>query len=321
MNNLPQLTVPGDRENLVLRVNELYHDYQSSAFDVVHTYRHSVESQFWSRTVVPILLSERKERGVDLCSGTGYVPRLLLKELPSKSSIACVDISAGALRTARRELQEFGTRAEFLAADASSVPLPDACADWVSMNAALHHMPSPEAVLREVNRLLKPGGLFCLGHEPNRLFFSSRRLVATERVIWHAFWYLSPSRNVRRIRRICGHRTKEVQRESPDNLDAINSQLLAEKYISQPLTLNELRHLVDIHADADGEDEHVKGFNVKYLIERCFPQYEVVSIQYTDYGGDMLRKVHSLRRVFDGAMRLLAPQGGRLFSWILRKVG
>ena len=46
------------------------------------------------------------------------------------------------------------------------------------MNAALHHIPAPENVLREIDRVLKPGGRFCLGHEPNAAFFNFARRVA-----------------------------------------------------------------------------------------------------------------------------------------------
>lgn len=53
-----------------------------------------------------------------------------------------------------------------LAGDAYRTPFPDATFDVVLGNGALHHMPEPDKVAREIKRVLKPGGVF-FGREPN----------------------------------------------------------------------------------------------------------------------------------------------------------
>jgi SAM-dependent methyltransferase len=64
--------------------------------------------------------------------------------------------------------------------EASSLRLPDGCADLVSMVRVLHHLPDPTAELRELHRVLKPGGLAIIevanvAHAMNRLRYLLRR--------------------------------------------------------------------------------------------------------------------------------------------------
>jgi ubiquinone/menaquinone biosynthesis C-methylase UbiE len=302
---------------LVSRVNELYHDLQASSFNQLHVLRHRVERKFWLRHVVPRLSEGNAKFGVDLCTGTGFVPLALLGSLKSDVRMLCVDLSQGTLARAKAVLQDFEDRATFHAGSAVSLPLSDNAADWVSMNAGLHHISDPISVLREVGRVLKPGGLFCLGHEPNADFFSSKFLFGLERVIWHLFWYLSPVRNFKRLRRKLGW--KDEQYEAHEHLGEINNVLLRESLIESPLSLAELRNLVDVHTHGDDDDKHKTGLHVDELIRNAFPTYTVEVVIYGDYGGEMLRKHLWLRGLFDGLMRILFPGKGRLFSWILRK--
>ena len=43
----------------------------------------------------------------------------------------------------------------------------------LTVNSFLHHVYDYRAVLREIDRVLKPGGYLVLAHEPNREFFRS----------------------------------------------------------------------------------------------------------------------------------------------------
>lgn len=303
--------------SLSLRVNELYHDLQASSFNEVHRHRHQIEGRFWSRVVAARLLQADASFGVDLCTGTGFVPRVLLSCLPRKVRILCVDLSPVTLSQAKATLEEFEGQVSFHAGDAASLPLAAESADWVSMNAGLHHIPAPSSVLREVHRILKPGGWFCLGHEPNAAFFSSSVLVGIERLIWHLFWYTSPRRNIGRIKRKLGRQGEQY--EAHEHLDAINEALLREHLIQRPLTLAELRKLVDVHTHGKGEREEKTGFHAAELLREAFPDYSVELLIHGDFGGEMLRRHRLLRSAFDAVMGVAFPGKGRLFSWVIRK--
>lgn len=92
-----------------------------------------------------------------------------LELLRSGYRLVETDIAPGQLAEARR-LQEAGGFAEVsahLLADAESLPFSDASFDGACMVASLHHFPDPLSALAEARRVLRPGGVFVLGTEPN----------------------------------------------------------------------------------------------------------------------------------------------------------
>ena len=71
-----------------------------------------------------------------------------------------VDIAEGALKMAR----EIGYTP--LQADAHHIPLVSGFADIVAMNATLHHCQNMHTALAEAARLVKPGGILVIDHDP-----------------------------------------------------------------------------------------------------------------------------------------------------------
>ena len=224
-------------------------------------------------------------------------------------------ISEGALQQARSFLSEFSNQITTRASDIQALPLPDASVDWVTLNAGLHHIPRPEDTLREINRVLKAGGYFCLGYEPNAAFASCRTVSLLERAIWHLLWYFSISQNRRRLRRWFGR--PAGTNDDTEHLSRINAVLASEGMIDRPLSLGELRRLVDPHTHSD--EGHPAGFDPADLLVRCFPGYAVETLLFTDFGGEMIRKHPLWRRMYDGILGTICPGKGRLFSWVIRK--
>ena len=78
------------------------------------------------------------------------------------------DISPGMVEAGAAQRRRLGFDVEGRVADAETMPYADATFDLVVGHAVLHHIPDVELALREVLRVLKPGGRFVFAGEPTR---------------------------------------------------------------------------------------------------------------------------------------------------------
>ena len=92
---------------------------------------------------------------LDIGCGAGNVARAIAESRP-ELRVHGVDVSAGALEVARRAAPEV----DFQLAAAESLPFQDESMSAVVMLDVLEHLENPAAVLREIRRVLRPGGLF-----------------------------------------------------------------------------------------------------------------------------------------------------------------
>jgi arsenite methyltransferase len=90
----------------------------------------------------------------DVGAGTGFVSAGLA---PLVRRVYVVDGSAAMLDMARKNLSAFNN-VEFHEADGLNLPFPDESLDAVFSNMVLHHMVDPLAAIREMVRVLRPGG-------------------------------------------------------------------------------------------------------------------------------------------------------------------
>ena len=93
---------------------------------------------------------------VDIGTGTGALLPTLAQ---FAGRIVGIDNSAQMLRHARARARRLGlNEAEFLRADVTELPLPADTFDVAFAVLVLHHAPKPTLALKEMSRILKPGG-------------------------------------------------------------------------------------------------------------------------------------------------------------------
>ncbi|VFU16743.1 Phospholipid methyltransferase (plasmid) [Methylocella tundrae] len=101
------------------------------------------------------LVSQARGRVLEIGVGSGL-------NLPfyggGAESIIGLDPSEPLLAMAHRRTAEAGARADLVLASATSIPLPNASVDTLVMTWTLCSIPDPLAALREMHRVLKPGG-------------------------------------------------------------------------------------------------------------------------------------------------------------------
>jgi len=99
-------------------------------------------------------------RAVDLGAGDGALAEALLDQFGPRLRLALLDRSQAMLRAAERRLG--AGRAELIAGDLEMTDLPSGGFDLVAAAHLLEHLPDPEAALRRMMRLLRPGGTLLL---------------------------------------------------------------------------------------------------------------------------------------------------------------
>jgi excisionase family DNA binding protein len=129
-------------------------------FDRVAPEWSKLRSGYYDADVVKRLLSSgllKKDTVlVDLGAGDGYLARAVAS---SVDTVIAVDISGAMISELRKKAVGEGIRnIQTIVSDACDVPLEDNSVDIVCANMFLHHIEEPVTVVREMSRILKPGG-------------------------------------------------------------------------------------------------------------------------------------------------------------------
>ena len=345
MHTLPgSAMTPSADPVLVRRVNQLYHELTHASFDDEHRYRHRVEQPFWesvarvvlgrsvaqtARATSPPADPTPERVVVDLACGTGFVTTILAPWLGPQDRVIAIDLGRAPLAVTARKWQttlaarqdpDPAPRLDQLVADGQHLPLADRSVDLLAINASLHHLPDPPAALRQIDRVLKPGGHFALGFEPNHDHFASPAAAGLARTFDRAFWYASPRQNWRRLTRAVTGPAGTPARPSdvPDDVltAAINDRLAQDGLVHEPVATERLLDLVDPHArGTDGP----AGFDPAGLLRRIMPDYRALRLASSDYLGQSARQWPLVRRFADLVLGTLLPHHGSLFSWLIRK--
>lgn len=124
-----------------------------------HLLSFSVDRLWWRRTArefAPIL-ARTDARVLDLCCGTGDMAFALRRQADkAKPLLLGVDFSHPMLQRAARK--SAGTALRWAEADALHLPLPDASFDLVTAAFGFRNLADYDAGLREIARVLRPGG-------------------------------------------------------------------------------------------------------------------------------------------------------------------
>jgi len=100
---------------------------------------------------------------IDLGSGPGHLSLAVAEA--SEMHVYALDISDEAHEIAHRNIRDAGLEDQItlLSGDAEAIPLPDSSVDLVVSRGSIYFWKDLNAVLREVARILRPGGMTFIG--------------------------------------------------------------------------------------------------------------------------------------------------------------
>lgn len=118
----------------------------------------------WRKHVDAMLAIQNGDRVLDLCCGTGVWTFILSEFAGTNGQVTGLDFSAGMLKIANQKRLENGyDNVDFVQGDAQQLPFADATFDEVVIGFGLRNVPDATRVLKEMYRVVKPGGrVVCL---------------------------------------------------------------------------------------------------------------------------------------------------------------
>jgi ubiquinone/menaquinone biosynthesis C-methylase UbiE len=159
--------------------NVLYHDWEAGTYDDKWSISFDERCIAYARdrfehvagpTATPYPTS------LELGCGTGFFT-LNLKLAGILDQAWVTDLSPGMVQVAERNAASLGFEISGRVADAEQLPFDDDSFDLVIGHAVLHHIPDLDLTMREVLRVLKPGGRFVFAGEPTKVGdFYARKL-------------------------------------------------------------------------------------------------------------------------------------------------
>ena len=127
-------------------------------YDVMNDLMSAGLHRIWKRFAVSISGVRAGQRVLDVAGGSADLSRLFLKKVGSSGQVVLTDINNAMLRVGRDRLLDEGYATPVTQCDAEHLPFPDNYFDCVSIAFGLRNVTHKDIALREMQRVLKPGG-------------------------------------------------------------------------------------------------------------------------------------------------------------------
>ncbi|CAM3974471.1 demethylmenaquinone methyltransferase [Lederbergia lenta] len=114
----------------------------------------------WRNATMEKMAVSKGEKALDLCCGTGDWTIALAKHVGEEGKVVGLDFSQNMLKIAKEKTdQENLQQIELIQGNAMELPFSDNSFDYVTIGFGLRNVPDYIQVLKEMNRVLKPGGM------------------------------------------------------------------------------------------------------------------------------------------------------------------
>ena len=140
----------------------LLYNWSASRYDAIKGFSNAEESWFLARPLLNRLAAVPQPLVLDVATGTGRLPCTLFREARFRGRIVALDLAHRMLEQAVLKTERYAGRILFLHQDATLLPFPHATFDAVTCLEALEFLPHARRTLREMVRVLRPGGVLLI---------------------------------------------------------------------------------------------------------------------------------------------------------------
>ena len=146
-----------DEQDKARRVRGVF-DSVAGKYDLMNDLMSGGLHRAWKAYTVMVANLREGQRALDIAGGTGDLALAFSKKVGTTGQVVHTDINEAMLRTGRDRLLDAGVILPTVVCDAEKLPFPDGHFDVVSVAFGLRNMTHKDAALREMARVLKPGG-------------------------------------------------------------------------------------------------------------------------------------------------------------------
>lgn len=146
-----------DEQDKASRVRGVF-DSVAPKYDVMNDLMSMGLHRAWKAYTVLVANVKEGQQVLDIAGGTGDLSLAFAPKVGASGRVVHTDINEAMLREGRNRLLDAGVSLPTLVCDAEKLPFPDARFDLVTVAFGLRNMTHKEDALREMNRVLKPGG-------------------------------------------------------------------------------------------------------------------------------------------------------------------
>ena len=133
-------------------------DSVASKYDLMNDLMSAGLHRAWKAYTVMVANVQPGQRVLDIAGGTGDLALAFARKAGQGGQVVHTDINEAMLRTGRDRLTNLGVMLPTVICDAEQLPFPEGHFDLVSVAFGLRNMTHKDAALREMNRVLRPGG-------------------------------------------------------------------------------------------------------------------------------------------------------------------